>query len=237
MAIQYYLIDNPLTADPTDYMAVVTTGKSKTLDDLVETIHYKYTKLSESDIKGVLEEFLSAVDFWIREGKSINTPLFNLLPSISGVFYNSDENFDPGKHQLNLNLNPGKQLSKTAQKVTLERVVAPEHSPIITDFLDVASNSRRSQLTPNSPVRIIGDKLKYDNSDAQQGIFFIDESNQEFKATVIVDNHPRKLTIQSPDLSAGTYQLQVRTNMGGKTLRSSLAGFLLTVPISGTPIN
>ena len=76
-------------------------------------------------------------------------------------------------------------------------------------------------------VQLTGNRLKFDAKDAAQGIFFIPETGEAVRATVIAENKPARLMAIIPaGLKAGTYYIEVRTkiDMGGKKLKTLKTG-------------
>ena len=237
MPLKYYLKANQLTPDPNDYNAVVVSEGAASMKDIVRLIKHRYTKLSESDIQAVLDEFLDAITFWIQENKTINTPMINVTATITGVFNSPQESFDPAKHKVNIRIKPASKMRETARTMKLERISPPSRIPLIEDFYDVASKNYRSSITSLNPVRILGDRLRFDEEDEQQGVFFINaEDQQETPAEMIVDNDPSKLTFMAPDLPDGLYYVEVRNRTSIDELLVGRSAFSLTVGDVPAPI-
>ena len=78
---------------------------------------------------------------------------------------------------------------------------------------------------------------KFDAKDAAQGIFFVPETGEAVRATVIAENKPARLMAIIPaGLKAGTYYIEVRTKLsgGGKPLKVVKVG-RFAKPLTVTP--
>jgi hypothetical protein len=102
----------------------------------------------------------------------------------------------------------------------VEKVKAVKGGPELGIFIDVASNTQNDIITPGKMARILGEELKYDDADSNQGIFFINDENEETKVDMVLDNLPKQLTFDIPaSLVSGIYRLQVRSNYRSKDIR------------------
>ncbi len=211
MPLKYALLDNRLTEDPNDYAAKVQDLESKSIDDIIDVMIGRGSTVTRAEALSVLEEYSAALEQLLRDGHSINTPLFNLIPSIKGVFYDKNESFNPERHQVRVNVRPGTRLRQIESQIQVERVSASRPTPEPEDFEDVASETRNSQITPGGLAKLTGSRLKYEPNDAQQGVFFIDAAGAETRVTMIARNKPSELNFQIPaTLAAGAYTVEVR---------------------------
>ncbi|MEQ9439683.1 MAG: DUF4469 domain-containing protein [Cyclobacteriaceae bacterium] len=231
--MKYYLVDNPLTPDPTDYRAETKHDKVYTLADLQEMITHRSVGLTDSQVASVLEELAVAIVFSLRKGGKIITPLFKITPTVAGVFTSRQDAFDRSRHHININLTAGSRLKRVAEQIDPVKVNAPMSAPVITEVFDKASGTTDEQLTPRKIARLYGTSLKFDENDPQQGIYLIQLSNkQETKVdtTDVIDNVNSKLTFQLPDvLPDGEYTIEVRTDVGFKEVRTGRYADVLTV--------
>mgnify|MGYP001791527648 CR=1 FL=1 len=198
MAVPYALVDNPLTADPTDFRASVQSGKSVTEEELIEMIVMHNTGITESVARKMIAEYMLALRFFLGKGRSVNTPLLNSSYSISGVFTDEEDAFDSSRHQLNLNFTPGMGVKDVVETVSTEKVEATVSQPTITSYFDTESGSKNEVLTANEMGRINGKRLKFDDTDPTQGVFFVNDKKKDFKVTKFAAHRPSKLIFKEP---------------------------------------
>ena len=147
--------------------------------------------------------------------------------SISGVFDGADDAFDKKRHTVNLNINAGTALKTAVGKVKTIKTETASTDPYITEVTDVVSGKVNTVLTKGGVVQLTGSRLKFDQKDEAQGIFFVPETGTPVRAAVIAENKPARLMAIIPaDLAQGTYYIEVRTKytVGGKPLKTAKIG-------------
>ena len=225
--LKYALRENLLTAAPDDFMAQVQDVRSYTLDEIIDAMMQKGSTLTRADVAAVLQIYDEVCASLIADGSALNTPLMNTSLSISGVFNGANDSFDKKRHTVNLNITAGTALKAALGKIKCEKTGTASTDPYITEVKDVVSGTVNAELTKGGVVQITGSRLKFDQKDAVQGIFFVPETEAPVRAAVIAENKPARLMAIIPaDLEAGTYYIEVRTKMDtkGKTLKTLKTG-------------
>ncbi|WP_409070385.1 DNA-binding domain-containing protein [Aliifodinibius sp. S!AR15-10] len=87
----------------------------------------------------MLEEFEAAIAQILLRGGSINTPLFRINGSISGVFTGPADSFDPERHEVKLNVNPGIRVKNLAERISVEKVSPRAPNPSCSDTMTTAA--------------------------------------------------------------------------------------------------
>ena len=225
--LKYCLRENLLTPAPDDYMAQAADVRSYTLDEIIDLMMEKGTTLTRADVAATLQVYGEVVSAIIKDGSAVNTPLMNTSMSISGVFDGANDSFDKKRHTVNLNITAGTLLRDVLPKIKCEKTEGTSTDPYITEVTDVVSGKVNEVLTKGGVVQLVGSRLKFDAKDAAQGIFFVPETGEAVRATVIAENKPARLMAIIPaGLKAGTYYIEVRTkiDMGGKKLKTLKTG-------------
>ena len=225
--LKYALRENLLTAAPDDFMAQVQDVRSYTLDEIIDAMMQKGSTLTRADVAAVLQIYGEVVSAIIKDGSALNTPLMNTSLSISGVFNGANDAFDKKRHTVNLNISAGTLLRSVLPKVKCEKTGTVSTDPYINEVKDVVSGTINTTLTKGGVVQITGSRLKFDQKDTAQGIFFVPETGEAVRATVIAENKPARLMAIIPaDLAAGPYYIEVRSKLsgGGKPLKAVKAG-------------
>ena len=212
--LKYSLRENLLTPAPDDYMAQAQDVRSYTLDEIIDLMMDKGTTITRADVAATLQVYGEVCASLIKDGSALNTPLFNTALTIAGVFNGANDSFDKKRHTVNLNITAGTLLRDAVTKVKCEKTEGVSTDPYITEVTDIVSGKTNEVLTKGGIVQITGSRLKFDAKDASQGIFFVPETGNPVRASVIAENKPARLMAIIPaGLKAGTYYIEVRTKI------------------------
>lgn len=213
MALEFYITPNPLNPDKDDYKAVSLNPDSNTLEDIYEDIARAGSGITKAEAMAGFEEVTRTIIKFVKQGNAVVTPLIKIRPSLGGVFDDISDRYDPDRHKVRINVSAGQRLKKIGGQVEVQRVAARERRPVPVHFYDIESGERDRVISPGGGARIIGNMLKVDDSDEEQGIFYINQENgSETRVDArIVRNKPKELIFINPDLEPGTYRLVVRS--------------------------
>lgn len=216
--LKYSLRENLLTAAPDDFMAQTQDVRSYTLDEIIDLMMQKGSTLTRADVSAVLQIYGEVCASLIADGSALNTPLMNTALSISGVFNGANDSFDKKRHTVNLNITAGTALKAAIGKIRCEKTGTASTDPYITEVSDIVSGTVNTTLTKGGVVQLTGSRLKFNQKDLSQGIFFIPETGNPVRVSVIAENKPARLMAIIPaDLEAGTYYIEVRTKYANAT--------------------
>ena len=225
--LKYFLILNKLSSTtPNIYRAQPVSAGSKNEEDLIDYMIDRGSTVTKAESKAMLEEYGAAIIFFLKQGFTINTDLFKLIFSISGVFTDKNDSFDPSRHQININVSVGSRMDNVPQMIKVEKMAPPRFAPAPEDLLDVASNTENSTLTPGGAVRLTGKDMKINPDVPEQGIYLVN-GTQTTKVETFVTNRPSELVFVLPaTLAAGDYTLEVRGEINSVTRTGALEAAL-----------
>ena len=231
MSIHYSLQANNLTSDPDDYTARVRPIGTAELDQIIDRMIQQGSTVTKADTLSVLEEYFTTVENMILEGLNVNTPLANFGTSIRGNFQGREDGYNSSRHQIKARVNAGKRLRQAiVQRAQVVKEESNKPIPNPLTYTDVASETHNSTLTPGGMGQVTGYRLKVNEANVNQGVFFVDGSGGEVRATVYARNKPAELIFMVPEaLAAGNYTLQVRASFAGDGVRSGALPDTLTV--------
>ena len=216
--LKYSLRENLLTPAPDDYMAQAADVRSYTLDEIIDAMMEKGSTLTRADVAATLQIYGEVVSAIVKDGSAVNTPLINTALSISGVFEGANDVFDKKRHAVNLNITAGTLLRDAVGKVKCEKTESASTAPYITEVSDIVSGKTNGVLTKGGVVQLLGSRLKFDQQDETQGVFFVPETGEPVRASVIAENKPARLMAIIPaGLTAGAYFIEVRTKYANAT--------------------
>lgn len=215
MPIKFYLQPNPITPDPTDQSARVSSNSTLDLEALVSRVVKRGTLVTETDAKAVLNIFFEVVADEVADGNAVVLPLVNIRPGISGVFNSITDSFDSSRHVRKASLSSGILLTQKMQRAQVEKISGGQPSPVILEFLDINTQTVNSKLTPGGIAQVTGEELKFNPANAAEGVFLLSENKTETKISVIARRTEGKLMFAIPtNLPAGSYTLEVRRGYG-----------------------
>ncbi len=229
--ITFVLLENHLTTDPDDYMAVVQPSGTATQEDVIEHIIQQGSTVTRADILSVIEDHATAVIYLVLDGKTVTTPLANFGVAIKGVFDGKGDSFDPSRHQLRGTVNAGKRYRKEVpNKAKTGKAEARLPAPNPEEYNDLNTGERNGVLTSAGMGQNIGHRLKFDPADDNQSIFFVAEDGSATKVEVAGRNKPAELMFLIPTLASGDYQLEVRAAVyDSQQVRTGTLPMTLTV--------
>jgi len=231
MPITYELSESRFLSTPPDtYVARVVHSGTAELKEIIAVMVQQGCTMFESDIVGVLVAYRQAIESLLREGRSVNTEIAKYNVGISGVFTGSDDTFDPDRHQVRINVQPGKCLVQALAHAKWVKLEPNKPLPHLMHYSDVASGRRDGSLTPGGVGQINGFRLRFDPANPDEGIFFVAPSGTKTRVETMVKNQLRELIFVVPALPAGGYRLEVRARIrGGEELRTGALECKLTV--------
>lgn len=214
--INYALRENLLTADPDDCMAQVVDVRTYTQDDITKEMVKRGTSLTEADIAAYQKLEVEVYKDIIAGGGSLNTPLINTSFSITGVFTGMTDSFDKSRHAIKLNVNAGAALKEAAAQAKAQKTEAASTDPYITSVTDKVTGDSGTVKT-GSVMELTGSRLKFDASDAEQGVFAL-TANGTVRCEPVIENKPARLLVMLPaSIEAGDFTIEVRTKIIGAT--------------------
>jgi hypothetical protein len=211
-AIEYVIHKSTLSTLTDAYTASVCAGQPVDMEEIIERIAEHDSTVSKPDVLCVLEDFFSAVERFLIEGRNVNTPLASFRVSIKGLFNGLNDAFDPTRHRIVPRVSPGPRLRKVvdSRAEALKQEEAGKRSPRPNEYVDVNTGAHDSTLTSGGMGQILGHRLSFDPADPQQGIFFVAADSSASRVQIVGRNRPSELMFTVPVLAPGSYTLEVR---------------------------
>ncbi len=232
MPIRYSLIENKLTADPNDLRGRVQHAATVTIQDVIQKIARPGSTVTVAEALAFWEELSQAIVNEVQAGNRFNSDLFSVSLGLEGTFDAPTDPFDPLRHALRIRTSPGVRLRKAERDLRVEQVRADPTLPILEDVEDFTTDARNDQLTPGGTARLTGDKLKFDPTDPEQGLFLVATNGTTTKIAKVKTNKPsEQLFVVPATVAAGAgYRLEVRAkNPGSTNLRVGALGTVVRV--------
>ena len=209
---------NRLTDDPDDCYADVKIRNSYTLKDLAKIVASKNSGMHPETVYAIAQQLDEAKVEAVLDGNSVSDSIIKISPRITGSFKNSKAPFDPAIHKRTVDLSISSAFRAELEKVKVVMEGLRNQGAEITAVDDMESDLNDGTITIGGFIIISGDKLKVDEEDAEQGVFFIGSDEVAHKSQKIKVNKPSQLIAKVPtSLSAGSYRLVVRTKYTGNT--------------------
>jgi hypothetical protein len=83
---------------------------------------------------------------------------------------------------------------------------------------DIGTGATNDQVIPGNIGQLSGSRLKCDEAEADEGVFFVATAGGEPKVVTVQKNKPSQVVFLVPaGLVAGTYNLEVCSRIGGGT--------------------
>ena len=212
--MDYSLIPNRMKPDSPEQLARVQHKRTCTIDDVIQEMTAEGSAIKESEARANIHEFFMAMAHLLKQGNTISLDYLKARFSLSGIFTDANDQFDPNRHQLNIKLTPGPFLNQLTKKVPLNKVKAQTTTVTINEYHDYRSKTTNEQLTIGGLARIRGANMGIDAQAADQGVFLIDSKGKANKADFVESVNLAELMFQVPgNLEANTYRLEVRAKI------------------------
>lgn len=210
MTIEYVLSKINLATSNKPYVAKVQSKATATLEDVIELMNYRNSSVGKAATYAVLEDFFSAIERLLLDGSNVSTPLANFRTTIRGGFEKSTDSFESGLHTVTASATPGVRLRAAMPRAEISKIPKLSSLPLVLSYIDVDTDEEDSGVTPDGVGHIVGERLKFDESDAEQGVFYVNGSS-EMKVSIVGKNMPSEIFLKVPPLTETEYTIEVRT--------------------------
>ncbi len=191
-------------------------------EDIAEMITKERSEFRKETIINILNMRDKAVKDIIQEGLSFMDGLVQISPRVSGVWETENSSYDEKIHKRTVDLIPTADLRTTLDAIGVKVLGAKEETARITEITDTATGLKDGTLTIGDDIIIEGSKIKVDETDPAQGVFFKAENGTEYKTNRRLSvNNPSQIIARVPkEVPEGKVEVMVRTKFstGNKTL-------------------
>ena len=215
MSITFSLFENKMNPANKFWSARVDAAGSIDLDALANEIVNMGTTVRKADVLAVLENACQAIESNLIKGFRITMGgVVDIYTSISGKFDGPNDAFDPARNAVEVCANAGSRVRKAVREsASVEKQDLPFRLPKPTEYIDNETGTTNDQVTSGGIGEVQGSFLHYDDTQADEGIFFVSSGGTATKVTSVQTNSPSKLIFLVPTLGEVTYTLEVRARM------------------------
>lgn len=217
--MNYYLRKNPLTTDSDlPYMARVARKETLYQDGVIDRMLKKNTTVTRQDILVVLNLMKETVMEEALSGNPIITDLFRVQPGIRGGFMNSDDEYDPVRHKISLNLNASTDFRREfAKNAALTKVGAREEVQTIEQIFDYETWAFGESFPAGGTIELRGRNLL---PEEEPRVLLTKEGTDEpVPVDKIFTYGERRILCALPaDLEGGRYTITAVLKKGLKTV-------------------
>jgi hypothetical protein len=208
--MDYEVVENPLH-EGTYYIRLVQ-PEPDTLEELLPAIEGR-TALSATDVEGVFDAIEAELHARLPHRPVDLGPLGSYALGVRGSLEDPDAPL-PEDVEIHINVQADDDLEEdVARAVVLEKAERRVAEPIINYFLDIETQSR-DQYTAANIGRLIGEHMKFDQSDDTQGVFFVAEDGAETRASTYSHVAGKRVEFLIPPDLTGPQRVVVRARFG-----------------------
>ncbi len=186
-------------------------------EDIAALITKERSEFRPETILNILNMRDKAVVGFIQDGLSFMDGVSQISPHVSGVWETENSQYDEKIHKRNVDMIPTSELRNALDSITVKVLGAKETTAKISAVTDTASGLTDGTITIGDDILIEGEKLKVDEKDPLQGVFFVTEDGGEYKTERRLSlTKPTQILARVPKtLPEGKVSVKVRTKFAG----------------------
>lgn len=211
--LKIWLKNNPLSKDPNDKTAVLSSVGSINLDDLLDEIVTEGIGIERDMMKNVVARVFNKVKDKTFAGYNVNLGLMYVRAMVKGPFYG--KRWDPGVNWIQINITPGAEWWNDLSDIAIE-IQGEQSDPIeLYSVTDSTTGKTDGTLTKRRNVELKGSYIKLTGDNPAVGVILRNittRAETRLAPEDIVLNEPSRLLILVPaTLDAGDYELTLTT--------------------------
>ena len=142
-----------------------------------------------------------------------------ISPHVSGVWETENSPYDEKIHRRTVDMIPTADLRNSLDEITVKVLGVKETTAKIAAVTDTATGLTDGTLTIGDDILIEGEKVKVDEKDSAQGVFFRASDGKEYKTERRLSvNKPTQIMAHEPaSLPKGSVQIVIRTKFSGSS--------------------
>lgn len=208
MTIKYVVVPSPFESGK--FFVRTITDSTYTLEEAIADITQE-TALTESEIRGVAAALARRRDEALLAGRKVDYgDLGRYTLRIRATLDRADALLPPDYGVDVAASLPRQTVVSLANRVTVERGQVSFHQPLAHSFYDAATKQKDTVYTAGASAWINGVFLKFDEDDAEQGVFFIAQDGAAARATIYVEIGNTKVTFNTPAGLTGPQMVVLR---------------------------
>lgn len=226
--IRYFAMPNKLnTPNAPAFLPRVVQAGSVGQEQVLDFITQEGTTITRAEGLAVFNGVAKALAHFLSLGYSVKLPFADFRPTVQGRIDSQEAALSSTALQASIRVSVGPAIRKTLNDVPLLAVDQKAQALKIFKFQNMRDQAETSLQSGDLCV-IKGQRLAFDPSIPEDGVFFVSSTDStEVRAPDYSQTGNRSTTFKAPPLSAGTWNLIVRSGMtNGKRLSGSLAGSL-----------
>ena len=197
-------------------------GRAKRNDDIADIITKERTEFRRETIINILNLRDEAVKNFIQDGMSFIDGIVQIAPRVTGVWKTENSPYNAAVHKRTVDLIPTHDFKALLDGITVKVLGLKDDSFRITSVIDTATGLSDGTIMIGDDLLIEGEKIKVDESDPDQGVFFKGADGTEHKTSRRLSvNKPGQLIARVPSsLPEGKVTIVIRTkySSGAKPL-------------------
>lgn len=226
MALKIAVVKNHLPTCQSPY--IVRSAKQATVefDRFLDIMASGRTTLTRTDIVAAMQLYKEELQKQLKEGNTVKTPVGSFFLSAAGSLDSLNESFLPKdgekNHEVRLHLKNDKDFEDSIlADLTIVREERPDfQKPVL--YSASPAGEEGSTLRAGGIVVLKGLRLNFDTKASGQGLFFVDSSGAETRASVYPLVLPSTVMAVVPaGLAAGTFGLALRAAVNGKDIKEA----------------
>lgn len=223
MSIHVALVPNTIRQDGSVCPRVIQ-HEHVAFDTLLDYM-VKDTALERTDMQAVMEKFSEGLAYFTSQGQKVETPAGLFYPTIGpNLVSENDDGFAFNREAIRVGFRAGNGMLKLF-KEKLDFVVDENPGvkrPIIMRVTNVYDRGLIDEFAPGHIVHVVGIRMKFDTSDEETGIFFVDVNDTEtaHRMKVYSRNGTSYIDFMVDTIPEGEYRVEIRTKPTDREVRS-----------------
>ena len=205
-----------LTADESDFKAVVESFGSVTPEGIIKELVAEGLELKTETVLDVVQRYNRKCAELLLRGYNVNTGIVQMRPVIRGVF--RDKTWNPAQNRVRAAVTQSAELRAVIAGANVE--ILGEHPGALSLFNITDGRTRKTDgtLSRGFTAEIKGTFIKIAGNEEECGIYFRNTATgveTKLEDQYIVVNNPSLVMILvPPTIDLGTYELRITTQFG-----------------------
>jgi hypothetical protein len=196
------------------YIARIKTDKTLTVEEVcAAAVTRGGAGLNFNTMVEAVNAYFEEALYQLADGFGVENDFYVTLLKLGGTYDHADSKVDKEHNHVDFIFLKRKPMRDIINHIDVQIEGVAENGSYIAEVQDVASGTTNERLTSGGVMTVLGNRIKIAGEETSCGLYLVntaDETAVKIPGN-FVENHPSRLSVQLPALTAGSYRVRVVT--------------------------